>query len=331
MLSIIICHRNIELLNQVKQNIAATCGVPYELIIIDNTKNEYSIFSAYNEGVKRAKYQLLCFTHEDIHHHLNNWGVNVVKHFDDGNIGMIGVSGGTIQSHIPSSWWYNHYIAAAAVNVIMAHTKEKKKFLHYNNPGNNTTKAKVVVIDGLWFCMRRSLFTKIRFDDKTFDGFHVYDVDISLQANQYSGNYVVFNILIEHIWAGTINKKYYYDLIKLSKKWQSYLPVSSGDVSISKLKFYYWYTLRNFILHIEGSGFEKHEINFLLKEYLPALQSQYPSAWFQLYFNLSKVFGFKKMNSLFFRLEKLAGYSKLPGYVKIPIENVLNLQHIKDN
>jgi hypothetical protein len=51
MISIVICARANDINEALKENIQNTIGVPYELIVIDNGKNEYSIFSAYNKGV----------------------------------------------------------------------------------------------------------------------------------------------------------------------------------------------------------------------------------------------------------------------------------------
>ena len=83
MISIIICSRNKDIPSELKQNIADTIGVDYELVVIDNSRNQYSIFSAYNEGVKRAKGDMLCFMHEDVVFKNCNWGERVIKHFQN--------------------------------------------------------------------------------------------------------------------------------------------------------------------------------------------------------------------------------------------------------
>ena len=48
------------------KNIANTIGTEYELVHIDNSDPKYSIYEAYNEGVKLSKYDNLCFLHEDV-------------------------------------------------------------------------------------------------------------------------------------------------------------------------------------------------------------------------------------------------------------------------
>ena len=60
MISIIICSRTPDISRELKQNIATKIGCDYELVVIDNSSNGHSIFSAYNEGVEKAKGELLC-------------------------------------------------------------------------------------------------------------------------------------------------------------------------------------------------------------------------------------------------------------------------------
>ena len=41
MITLIICSRNSDISNELKRNIAITIGVEYELVVIDNSKNDY--------------------------------------------------------------------------------------------------------------------------------------------------------------------------------------------------------------------------------------------------------------------------------------------------
>lgn len=51
MISCIICSRRLDISAELKENIASTIGREYELVVIDNSKNERSIYGAYNHGV----------------------------------------------------------------------------------------------------------------------------------------------------------------------------------------------------------------------------------------------------------------------------------------
>ena len=91
MISIIICSRFQSISKELKDNIENTVGVVHEIICIDNSKSQYDIFSAYNEGVKRSQYPLLCFMHEDILHYTSDWGKLLINHFRDLKVGLIGI------------------------------------------------------------------------------------------------------------------------------------------------------------------------------------------------------------------------------------------------
>lgn len=321
MLSIVICHRNEALLTAITKNIEATVGVVYELIVIDNTNNNYTILSAYNEGVRRAKYDYICFTHEDILFYTSNWGRKVVNHFDNPEVGMLGVAGGLTQSSIPSAWWYNNYFRKSARNMLMREKKSGKLFQYTSNPFNES-KAEAVIIDGLWFCIRRSLFNYISFDENTFTGFHLYDADISMQVLQHAKNFIIYDILLEHQWSGNISKDYYLDLIKFSKKWSNKLPVQSKNVAKDYMNIYNWHALRYFILEMKTKDFTKQEINNFLNTYYPVAKQYYNSKWFNAYFLLSKKIGFANANRIFYRLEKISGFCKLPDFVKTRFKQV---------
>ena len=94
MISLIICSRTPEISNKLATNIAETIGCEYELVVIDNSRNSYSIFSAYNEGVRRANGNILCFMHDDILYKTIDWGKKVnCLYKENENIGVVGVLG----------------------------------------------------------------------------------------------------------------------------------------------------------------------------------------------------------------------------------------------
>ena len=61
MISVIICSRTSTIGTALSENIKNSIGCEYELISIDNSKNTYSIFEAYNLGIQKSKFDFLCF------------------------------------------------------------------------------------------------------------------------------------------------------------------------------------------------------------------------------------------------------------------------------
>ncbi len=229
MISIIICSRNPDISDKLKQNIAKTIGVEYELIVIDNSKNKYTIFSAYNEGVRRAQYPYLCFMHDDILYHTDNWGIKIIEHFKDEKIGLIGVIGGHYMPKCPASWWSTEYRSGQILQGNSSLIEYNAKFANHSRYNNRINSISVAAVDGLWFCIPNELFKNISFDEHTYTGFHCYDADICLQViNQAKEVVVVYDILIEHFSAGFESYDFLEERIKWFNKWEKYLPIIKG-------------------------------------------------------------------------------------------------------
>jgi GT2 family glycosyltransferase len=231
MISIIICSRSGSLNQALKNNIEETIGILHEVILIDNSANNYSIFQAYNKGVKQSQFPYLCFMHDDIVYHTKKWGDKVIKHFEDKKTGAIGIAGSPYAAYLPGSWW-----AAGLVNeiIIPKDSADLKPIAKYF-PGENPDKNPVVVLDGVWMCIRKSLFGKIWFDETNFTGFHFYDVDISLQLNELGYKlYCVFDILMQHFSSGNMDKTWLVNTLLMQKKWARHLPVQCITLSYTK-------------------------------------------------------------------------------------------------
>lgn len=224
MLSIIICSRNPELLESFSKNIHDTVGCEYELITIDNSHNEHSIFSAYNSGIERSKFSNLCFVHEDVQFVTPNWGEKIIKHLAVLNVGLIGVAGGQAMLRVPLGWPSLN----AFYNVIHS-TKSTWNVIVDNQmvfpTSVDCTALPVVLLDGVFLCAKKELFNHIKFDE-SFAGFHGYDLDISVQAIQkgYS-NYVIYDVDLRHFSKGNFGVSYIEALLKIDEKWSAFLPV----------------------------------------------------------------------------------------------------------
>jgi len=233
MVSVIICSRNPRSLDALKINIHETIGTKYELIIIDNSENHYSIFSAYNKGMEMSRYPYLCFIHEDILFHSGNWGKAVSKHLEDPSCGLIGVCGGFLLPRIPSSWSFYYF-----TEYILQSDNRHSKPVYKNTAVYNKDHEKpVIALDGVFLGIRKELFEKIRFDDTHYKGFHFYDTDICLQAYfQGFENRAVNDILIEHFSKGFQGRQWVENSLTYWKKWGDKMPVSSIKFSEDDLQ-----------------------------------------------------------------------------------------------
>ena len=230
MISIIVCSKYNQLEDAFIKNIAATVGVAYELIHIDNSKNDYSIFSAYNKGAQLAKYPYLCFVHEDVLVRTTNWGELIVSHLENPEVGILGVAGGDVMTPVPTGWYALNY----SMHLIQSNC-DGSESEHLLFPLNYADKKRsVALLDGVFLCMRKKIFEQIRFDEN-LTGFHGYDLDISVQS-LLAGykNYVIFDLLIEHFSKGVFGWNYYKALIYITQKWEKELPLFEPSVTVEE-------------------------------------------------------------------------------------------------
>ncbi|MDR0680715.1 MAG: glycosyltransferase family protein [Dysgonamonadaceae bacterium] len=223
MVSIIICTKQGRIPESLKSSIKDTIGVPYELVIIDNSKNEYSIFEAYNEGIKKASYNLLCFMHEDIWYHSQDWGKSIVAHLSIPEVGLIGLAGAYYLLSLPSTWFK---AKPCVMNLIQTSYK------HYSIKEDTD----VICVDGFWFCSRKDVFRQVAFDEKNFRGFHFYDLDISMQIHEKGYSILVISdITVEHFSGGSLNRQWLDSAYIFYYKWKKQLPASLNILPKKKL------------------------------------------------------------------------------------------------
>lgn len=230
MISIIICSRNNDISSELKQNIADSIICDFEIVVIDNSDNQYSIFTAYNEGVRRSRGDILCFMHEDVLFRSSGWGVVIRKHFEeDGKIGLIGFAGAHFLPSTPIYWDDSPFISEHDLTTRGDITEECYSMAYFKDK----CIVDVAVVDGMCFFIKRNLFDKIRFDEITYQGFHLYDMDISMQINKAGYKVCVCNdVLVEHFYHFDPSKPGYklfeINLQKFYSKWASCFPMLTG-------------------------------------------------------------------------------------------------------
>jgi hypothetical protein len=264
MLSIIVCSKYASLDKEFTANIAKTTGVVHEIIHVDNSDGKYSIFQAYNKGITESRYPFLCLVHEDVLFCTQNWGERVVAHLSNQDTGIIGIAGSETASRVPFTWSYSGVYRRWIYNY------GKGKRVIYDPLTVTEIKKQAVLLDGVFICMRKELTEKIRFDEE-MKGFHGYDLDISLQSCDAGyKNYVVFDILIEHLSSGNKNRRYYQNLVQLYRKWEQLLPLHVGvaltqealvDMETAKLKV--------LVTKMAKRAFDYNELKDLWLHYLP--------------------------------------------------------------
>lgn len=229
MLSLIICSRTPRISEELERNIAETIGCDYELVVIDNSNNKYSIFSAYNEGVRRSNGDILCFMHDDILYKTNDWGGAVETVFKNEEIGVAGLLGAYVMTKDYGYWtMMNPYVTGFVPLLAKNGTMDYANCDFYYDA---TCSNEIATLDGMWLCMSKKFFDSIRFDEELYRGFHFYDMDICVQSiiSGYK-NVIVRNVEIWHVHS---NSQFDYNFVNGMKqfhlKWNDKLPIFRGE------------------------------------------------------------------------------------------------------
>ena len=231
MVSIITCSVNDEQYFEFEASVTNTIGVPFEIIRIDNRSNAYSICAAYNEGARRARFDVLCFSHEDIQFITKDWGKDLCTVLDDRKIGLVGVYGICFHSHFPVGWYASGEFEG---QVVLGMEADAKADYHVRFPSEKI--ADVAGVDGLFMATRRGVFDRYKFAEEILKGFHGYDMDYSLQVGQTLRVVVTRNILLKHASGGQFNDAYYEAMAVIGKRWHDAFPVHVAAYSTAELK-----------------------------------------------------------------------------------------------
>lgn len=225
MISVIICSRAKIIKTNLFQNIKNTIGCKYELIVIDNSENKFSIFQAYNLGIEKSLGDYLCFLHDDVFIHTDGWGSIIQRVFrDDLQLGVLGIAGSKVKTKMPSGWWNcpNMYKDINIIQHTFSDLIEK-----WNYGFKTGTISEVVSIDGVFIVLRKE--HKLLFNKK-LEGFHNYDLNICLECKIKGYKIAVTNeILIEHFSNGSVNKEWYKSTLNIHEIYKDSLPAYLSD------------------------------------------------------------------------------------------------------
>lgn len=234
MISIIICSVNKAFAHQISENIKETIGVDFEILCFDNTIEKLGINEVYNNLASTAKFDMLCFVHEDVTFSTQDWGHLLVSKFNSiNNLGLIGLAGAKYKSSI-NSGWYTGIDEIDCCNIKHINAKGKVDVI-YANPQKNDSPQEVVVIDGVFMCCKKNVWNEFRFNQQLLDGFHFYDLDFSLRISSKYKTIVVYDIYLNHFTEGGSFKE---DWMRHSLKWHSdtiiaaLLPLKTQDLAL---------------------------------------------------------------------------------------------------
>ena len=220
MISVICCSNRLDVYESMLKKSALLQYESYELILLDNTHNQFSSASkAYNHGIKKAQGDVLVFAHQDIQFEDPNLFFKIREAVEETK-GLVGVAGIRDKTGVMT-------------NLIQGEYKS------YGGPIQLNRIEKVQTLDEVLFAGSRSTFETIAFDEVTCDDWHLYAVDLCLSAALKGIDAYVIPEPIFHKSQGKISLGYARTLWRLIQKHRSnyrFIYTTCSIVSTKRLR-----------------------------------------------------------------------------------------------
>jgi Glycosyltransferase like family len=173
--SVIICSHKPDRAAAIRAQYEALFGrAAAEIIIIPDAK---SLCEGYNRGFAQSSGSLAVFSHDDIEFCGNDIPAKIAEHLQTHD--LIGVAGTSL---LANGAWVSTgdphaYAALAYPDGMDGHVLVKAC------GRGGMVVANIQALDGCFFAAKRALVEALPFDEATFDGFHLYDLDFSFRAH----------------------------------------------------------------------------------------------------------------------------------------------------
>lgn len=160
--SIICAYNNRKKLNDYLIKSLSKQTAHFEVLTIDNTENRLkSAPVVLNETARKAKYEYLMFVHQDVALESSDWLANAFKDLKSlSDLGAAGVAGKGEKGFAASVTHGNPPL--------------------FVGPERLAVPVEVQTLDGCLMIVKKKIFEKISFDEKTIEGWYLYVVDYCL-------------------------------------------------------------------------------------------------------------------------------------------------------
>jgi len=191
-----------------------------EILMYEND-GEMSLTQVYNKGLKESVNDIVVFMHDDLILETSNMTPKIVKLFEKHpEYGIIGIAG--TDKLTSGMWWQSRENMFGVVG----HIHEGKRHVnHYSKGVFNDVLKDVVIVDGLFFMVRKSLLKK-EFNEQ-FEGFHFYDISFCVE-NQFEGVKIGLTTKfgITHKSVGITNKQWEKNKLLFEALFEKQLPLT---------------------------------------------------------------------------------------------------------
>ncbi|HKA60520.1 MAG TPA: glycosyltransferase [Gemmatimonadales bacterium] len=216
-ISIIICSIKPERFDRICANYHALLAkVQHEIIGIHDAR---SLCEGYNRGIRRATGEILVFSHDDIEILSSDFAARLLAHL--ARYDLIGVAGTT--RVIGGNWLYAGWPHIHGQIGSPGTSPGSIRVRGFQIRGLATPNAQA--IDGIFLAARREVVERIGFDETTFDGWHLYDLDFTYSAHLAGFRTAVcHDLCLVHDSIGDYGKDWEHYARRFEEKYRDRLP-----------------------------------------------------------------------------------------------------------
>jgi len=217
--SVVISTRKID--ESYREHVRKMFSQPDTEILMYENDGQMSLTQVYNKGLKESVNDIVVFMHDDLILETSNMTPKIVKLFEKhSDYGIIGIAG--TDKLTSGMWWQNRENMFGVVG----HIHEGKRHVnHYSKGVFNDVLKDVVIVDGLFFIVRKSLLKK-EFNEQ-FEGFHFYDISFCVE-NQFEGVKIGLTTKfgVTHKSVGMTNKQWEKNKLLFEALFEKRLPLT---------------------------------------------------------------------------------------------------------
>jgi tetratricopeptide (TPR) repeat protein len=209
--SLVICSTRPERFDKVSANYRALLrDVPHEIIGIHDAR---SFCEGYNRGIRKASGDILVLSQDDVVMLTPDFAAKLLAHLRDYDlVGVAGTTRLTSGNWIDAGWPHLHGQIGSQIRKPGSLVVTAYRIGGATAPGAQA-------LDGAFLALRREAFGRVQFDERTFDGWHLYDLDFSFSAYLAGLRTAVCNDLcLVHNSVGVYDEKWEYYVQRFVEK-----------------------------------------------------------------------------------------------------------------